>query len=311
MGTIALTGGTGFVGNHVVNVLTRHNSSLRLLARNPARSASLPRNVEVVHGSLEDDEALEELVATSDTVVHCAGSVRGATPEQFDQVNVEGTARLVRIARANGCRRFLLLSSLAAREPQLSPYASSKHGGEEALKNGAGNMIWAALRPPAVYGPGDTEMLPLFHLMARGIAPVFGPADARFSLIFAPDLAEAIAAWAECGDPPSGVFEIDDGKPGGYGWEEITNTIRAITGKPVRRIRVPAAVLRVPAAINWLLGRYFGRAPMLTPGKIRELRHPDWVCRRAPEFDALGWQPEHSLAQGLVATPGWRCDGHT
>ncbi len=311
MATIALTGGTGFVGKHVVDVLTRHNASLRLLARNPARSASLPRNVEIVHGSLEDDESLAELVATSDTVVHCAGSVRGATPEQFNRVNADGTARLVRIARANGCRRFLLLSSLAAREPQLSPYALSKHAGEEALETGAGNMIWAILRPPAVYGPGDTEMLPLFRLMARGIAPVFGPVDARFSLIFAPDLAEAIAAWAECDDPPSGVFEIDDGKPGGYSWEEITNTIRAITGKSVRKIRVPAPVLQVPAAINWLLGRYFGRAPMLTPGKIRELRHADWVCRRDPTFDAVGWQPRHSLAQGLVATPGWRGHGHS
>jgi nucleoside-diphosphate-sugar epimerase len=245
-------------------------------------------------------------VAGTDVVIHCAGSVRGATLEQFSRVNADGAARLAGIAQREGCARFLLLSSLAAREPGLSPYAASKRAGEKGVAQAAGTMTWAAFRPPAVYGPGDKEMLPLFQLMARGVAPVFGSENARFSLIFAPDLAQAIVAWSLNEEPPPGIFELDDGKNNGYGWLDITETITALTGRPIRMLRIPSSVLSIPAAVNWLLGRYLNRTPMLTPGKIRELRHPDWVCHPNPALAAVGWRPQHSLVEGLAATPGWR-----
>lgn len=303
---IALTGATGFIGQHIARELSGRNVSVRLLARNPAK-VLLPDNAgEVVQGSLADDQALARLVAGTDAVIHCAGSVRGATLEQFSRVNADGAARLAGIAQREGCARFLLLSSLAAREPGLSPYAASKRAGEKGVAQAAGTMTWAAFRPPAVYGPGDKEMLPLFQLMARGVAPVFGSEDARFSLIFAPDLAQAIVAWSLNEEPPPGIFELDDGKKNGYGWRDITETITALTGRPIRMLRIPASVLSIPAAVNWLLGRYLNRTPMLTPGKIRELRHPDWVCRPNPALAAIGWRPQHSLAEGLAATPGWR-----
>lgn len=307
MVNIALTGATGFIGQHIARLLSARKTAVRVLARDPSRITVPDDAVQVVQGSLTDDRALAELVAGADTVIHCAGSVRGATLEQFNRVNADGTARLADIAATEGCKRFLLLSSLAAREPQLSPYAASKRAGEEAVANAAGTMAWAAFRPPAVYGPGDREMLPLFQLMARGIAPVFGSDNARFSLIYAPDLAEAIVAWGLYeAPPPTGIFELDDGKKGGYSWDDITRVVAALTGRPIRMLRIPPSLLGIPAGINWLLGRYLNRSPMLTPGKIRELRHPDWVCRTSPDLDALGWRPQHTLAEGLAATPDWQ-----
>ncbi len=309
MAKIALTGATGFIGRHITRLLAARNITLRVLARDPKTLPQQDGAVEVVQGSLADDRALAALVADTDVVIHCAGSVRGATLEQFNRVNADGTARLAEIARSAGCGRFLLLSSLAAREPQLSPYAASKRAGEQAVASAAGAMIWAAFRPPAVYGPGDTEMLPLFQLMARGIAPVFGSNQARFSLLYAPDLAEAVVAWSLCNTaPPQGTFELDDGKKDGYSWADITHIVTALTGRPIRMLRIPPSVLSIPAGVNWLLGRYLDRSPMLTPGKIRELRHPDWVCRTSPNLDALGWRAQHTLAEGLAATPGWRRD---
>jgi nucleoside-diphosphate-sugar epimerase len=307
MAKIALTGATGFIGRHIARLLSARKTAVRVLARDPSRITLPDGAVEVVQGSLTDDRALAALVAGADTVIHCAGSVRGATLEQFNRVNADGTARLADIAGTEGCKRFLLLSSLAAREPQLSPYAASKRAGEEAVASAAGTMTWAAFRPPAVYGPGDKEMLPLFQLMARGIAPVFGSDKARFSLIYAPDLAAAIVAWSLYeAPPPIGIFELDDGKKDGYSWDDITRVVTALTGRPIRMLRIPPSLLGIPAAINWLLGRYLNRSPMLTPGKIRELRHPDWVCRTSPDLDALGWRPQHTLAEGLAATPGWQ-----
>ena len=264
----------------------------------------MPSQTDVVTGGLADARALADLVEGAEAVIHCAGAVRGATRAQFDRVNVAGAKACADAAARAGVGRFLHVSSLAAREPTLSHYAASKRAGEDAVRDAA--PIVTIVRPPAVYGPGDKEMLPLFRLMARGYAPVFGNADARFSMIFVTDLADAIIAWLRAAAPPSTIFEPDDGQPGGHGWGDVCATVQSITGRRVRPLRVPAAVLALPAAINYAAGRLHALAPMLTPGKLRELRHPDWVCRRREPGTALGWQPAHDLRAGLLATPGWR-----
>lgn len=279
---------------------------VRALAREPGRLAGLVDAPDIVHGSLDDEEALAALVRDADAVIHCAGAVRGVTHEQFDAVNVAGAARVARHARAAGAQRFLLISSLAAREPALSPYAASKRGGEKAVTDELGTVPLFVIRPPAVYGPGDKEMLPLLKSMARGTAPVFGSPDARFSLVFVDDLARAAAAWAAAPVPLEGLLEIHDGKIDGYGWREFAAEIEALTGRPVTLRRVPSAFLSVPAAVNATIGRLGLHAPMLTPGKLRELRHPDWVCRAGSAELIPGWSPRVGLRDGLLLTPGWR-----
>jgi nucleoside-diphosphate-sugar epimerase len=213
---VALTGASGFVGRHILARAAAAGLRLRVLARDPARLPDLPEAADVVRGGLEDATALAELVRGSAAVVHCAGAVRGVTRAQFDRVNVAGTAAVARAAAAAGAARFLQISSLAAREPALSAYAASKRAGEEAAREALGGLPLTVFRPPAVYGPGDREMLTLFRLMARGYAPVFGDPDARFSLIFVTDLADAVVAWLRAAAPPAGVFELDDGHPGGH-----------------------------------------------------------------------------------------------
>jgi nucleoside-diphosphate-sugar epimerase len=279
---------------------------VRALARDPKRLDGVLAAGNVVRGSLDEDEALAALTAGAHRVIHCAGAVRGATREQFDAINVAGAARVAHHARNAGAGGLLLVSSLAAREPHLSPYASSKRAGEAAVKKALGELPLFVIRPPAVYGPGDREMLPLLKTMARGTAPVFGPPDARFSLIFVDDLAAAAAAWATADTPPTGLFEIHDGKADGYSWLEFAAGIEAITGRPVKLRHIPSFVLDVPAAVNGLAGRLGLVSPMLTPGKLRELRHPDWVCRAGAPRLLPGWKPRVGLHEGLLSTPGWR-----
>lgn len=303
-GVVAITGATGFIGRRIAALLHDRGYRLRILARDPARLRGLERNAEVVTGSLSDGHALDSLTEGAQAVVHCAGSVRGVTREQFDQVNVTGAAACAEAARRANVDRFLSMSSLAAREPGLSAYAASKRAGEDAVSENAGSMPVAIIRPPAVYGPGDREMLPLFRLMARGIAPVFGSRAARFSLIFVDDIARAVEAWVANGEPIVGRFEIDDGKAEGYDWTEVCEAVSSITGKPVRQVIIPRALLSLPAGVNSLLGRLTGYAPMLSLGKLRELRHPDWVCRQGRTF-IEGWAPRVALSDGLKLTPGW------
>jgi nucleoside-diphosphate-sugar epimerase len=303
--TVALTGATGFIGKRVARRLVANGCKLQALARatSDRRPLSGFNNIHWVEGTLEDPDSLGRLVRGADAIVHCAGAVRGATQAHFDRLNVDGAARLVRAAvEQHPVPRFLLISSLAAREPGMSYYAASKRKAETVLADQAGNMPWAVLRPPAVYGPGDKEMLPLLRWMARGVALVVGSGNERVSLLYVDDLAEAVIKWLQNEQCSKAVFELHDGYPGGYLWQDVIATIELLTGKRVRSLKVPLTVLKTVSSLNLSAARIFGYAPMFTPGKLRELRHPDWVCDNTAFSQETSWTPQVSLEEGLRRT---------
>ncbi len=198
--------------------------------------------------------------------------------------------------------RFLLISSLAAREPHLSYYAASKRKGEKALASKSGEMPWVIFRPPAVYGPGDREMLPLFQWMARGIAPIIGPEKSRISLLYVEDLAEAIVCWLDRGMHSRCSYELHDGHTGGYSWQDIIDAVARLRGKPIYRVKIPVSFVKLLALLNLMTARVFGNAPMLTPGKVRELTHPNWVGDNTALTSDTGWIPQVTLDEGLRRT---------
>jgi nucleoside-diphosphate-sugar epimerase len=300
---VALTGATGFIGGAVARRLARAGWRVRALVRSRAGEAALDAAVEPVQGALEDSDSLRRLVRGAGVIVHCAGAVRGVGPRDFERVNVRGARALARAAgEAMRPARMIVVSSLAARHPGLSPYAASKRAAERVVEGTRAEAV--VLRPPAVYGPGDRELRPLLRCMGRGLAPVLGPASARFSLLFVDDLAEAVARLLEVEALAGGIFELHDGHPGGYTWGDVRAAVARWRGGPVRRLPVPAPGLRLLAWANLALARTTGTPPMLTPGKVRELRHPDWVCDNAALTAATGWQPAIDLATGLRRTLG-------
>lgn len=300
--TLALTGATGFIGRRLIIRLTAAGWAVRALQRTPGRPAS-HEAVEWVTGSLEDPVSLARLLDGVDAVVHCAGAVRGASLADFSGVNADGVARIASVAA--GLERpppFVLISSLAARRPELSHYARSKRDGELALESAAGAMPWVALRPPVVYGPGDREVAPLFVWMSRGIAPVPADGAGRFSLLYVDDLAEAVDGCLAHAAPGGRVFELHDGRQGGYAWSQVIGEAQRHFGRRVRRLNIPASALRALSGLNLAAARLLRYSPMLTPGKVREICHPDWVCDNGPVSDATGWEPRVRLAQGLSLT---------
>jgi nucleoside-diphosphate-sugar epimerase len=302
--SIALTGATGFIGSTMARKLVTAGLKIRALTRTTSdRSPLKEYNIQWVQGALEDVDSLKRLVHGVETVVHCAGAVRGATQDHFNRLNVDGVARLVHAAaRQHPLPRFLLISSLAAREPNLSFYASSKRQGEATLAAQAGQMQWAILRPCAVYGPGDKEMLPLLRWMARGVAFVLGSGKGRISMLYVDDLAEAVLTWLHNAHFPKAAFELHDGKPEGYSWQDVIDRVGHLMGKRVHCVPVPLIALKALAGLNLKTARMLGYAPMLTPGKLRELRHPDWVCDNAAITRETGWTPCVSLEEGLRRT---------
>jgi nucleoside-diphosphate-sugar epimerase len=263
-----------------------------------------------VPGDLENDDALAELVAGTEAVVHCAGLVAARSAAEFRRVNADSTARLAAAAGAGKGspserkRRFLLISSLAAREPQLSPYAASKRQAEAALEQSGTALDWQALRPPVVYGPGDRATLPLFRQFARGM--VLRPAGSgRFSMLYVEDLASAVAALLNQHAPQGAVLELDDGHPGGYGWFEVLATAEAQLQRRIRGLPVPRPLQRLAAAAGELGAVLTGRPAIFSQGKVNEISHPNWVCHAPLLGDCISWRPVVGLDEGFSRTLAW------
>lgn len=295
---VAITGATGFIGHVILNKLIEDKWAVRALARRPLKNSEF---VQWVHGDLTDCAALRELVCDASVVIHCAGVVRGGSLEAFVRTNVEGTRNLVRIiAEQTQKPRFLLISSLAARHPELSWYAQSKYMAEQLLVDSAEGISWTAFRPTAVYGLGDKELKPLFQATRYGILPVVGELTSRFGLLHVDDLVAAVQYWLGAERPVSGIFELDDGMPGGYSFQKIALIAQGVWGRKVRCVPVPSMLLSCIAALNLRLSYFLNYAPMLTPGKVRELRHHNWVCDNQPLIQALpSWQPNVRLRDAL------------
>ena len=304
---VAVTGGTGFIGREVIAQLVRDGWPVRALGRR--RSPDLEQaGATVIRGSLEDEAALQQLVAGAGAVVHCAGAVRAPTAGTYRLVNELGSARLVAVAAAAATRpRFLLISSLAAREPGVSTYAESKRLGEDAVRRGADREVdFCILRPPAVYGPGDRGALAIFRQLQRGLLFVPAVANARFSLLYVTDLAgmivrllEGSRRWGGC------TLEPHDGRVGGYRWQDLADIAGRHLGRRVRILPVPREVLWPAAAISDAAGAVLRSAPRFSRSKLGELFHPDWVCHAAPDSPLASGAPRTTFESGFAQTMGW------
>jgi len=217
LATAALTGATGFLGRRLLRTLTARGWRVRALARRPADAEALAgEGFEVVIGDLADTAALERLTDGASLTIHCAGLIKARDRAAFFEVNRDGAARLAEVAP----ERLVLVSSLAARAPELSDYAASKRAGEEVSRQAAGARL-AVVRPPVIYGPGDRETLQLFRLAQRSpLAPIPASPGARLALAHADDVAAAIIDVAERAEL-SGVYAVGGDRPAGYAWTEI------------------------------------------------------------------------------------------
>lgn len=299
--TVAVTGATGFIGSALVAKLVATGWQVRALTR--ARQASSQKNdasIRWIYGDLDCDGALNELVSGVEAVVHCAGAIRGKSWADFYQTNVIGTQNILRATSNSSCSKFLHISSLAAREPALSWYTQSKFEAEAQVSNFSEKFVTAIYRPAAVYGPGDKAMLPFFKAMRYGVLPVPGNPANRFGLIYVEDLVAAICCWLEAKRPVTGAYSIDDGTPGGYDYRLVAAIAQRVLQKSVRCLAIPMNSMQILAHLNLWLARFFRYAPVLTPGKIRELQHPDWTCDITPlKKELIDWCPSYKLEMVL------------
>lgn len=301
---VALTGATGFVGRAVLDRLLARGHHVKALVR-PGKSLPAQAGLKTVAGTLQDEQALQSLAADCQVMIHVAGAISGFDYADFAATNVHGTGQLIKaIQRRAPGARLIHVSSLAAREPELSAYAASKRDGELAVKNS--QLDWSIIRPPAVYGPEDPAMRPLWQALARGWLPRTGPGHARFSLLHVDDLASALLDLSETADFRNELFCLHDGHDHGYGWNDLASIASQARGRPVRILGLPRWLLAGTARANWLGARISGRRPpVLLPGKLPELAHSDWVCDNTQLPGCPNWTPRMKLQDCLTDLPGW------
>lgn len=294
---LAMTGATGFVGGATMRQAIDAGWHVRALTRRPQPARD---GVTWIAGALDRPDALTEMAAGSDVVMHIAGVVNVPARAAFEAGNAAATANVLAAARDAGVRRFVHVSSLAAREPSLSDYGWSKERAEAAVT--ASGLDWTIVRPPAVFGPGDTEMLDLFRMARRGVALL--PPKGRMSAIYVEDLARLLVALAADRSASIGaIYEPDDGQAGGWSHRGFAQAIgRAVGRRRIATLAVPGAALKAGGRIDKLVRR--GRAK-LTPDRARYIAHPDWVATAGAHPPADLWRPEHKTDDALAETVCW------
>jgi nucleoside-diphosphate-sugar epimerase len=295
---IALTGATGFVGRAAVSAFLAKSCQVSALVRDPAR-AEMNSNVRQVQGDLQNSAALDELTRNADAVVHIAGVIGALRRSDFFAVNEQGSQAVAEMAARNGVKRLVHISSLAAREPELSMYGASKRAGEAAVEKFKTDMSVLVLRPPAVYGPGDRGTLPLLRSLTQSFAVIPGTSTSRFSLIYVDDLARIFVEAAETAR--TGVVELDDGCRQGYGWNDLAKIASANEQKSIKPIFLPKSVAMAVGVGVEAIAKLRGTLPFVSPDKIQQLYFGDWVAR------GEGWPLKEPVgfAQGFKSTVDW------
>jgi nucleoside-diphosphate-sugar epimerase len=305
-GVIALTGATGFLGAYVAAALAAKGVKLRILAhRQPSHPLWRGLKVEIIPGSVLDPVACSRLVAGADAVVHAAGLIKTTREAAFTEINVEGTANLAQVVRDAGPNcRFVLISSLVVREPQLSAYAGSKWSGELAARAAFSGMKdrLTILRPPALYGPWDREGLPLFKATSGKYALVFG--HGRVVMMHVQDAANAIAEVA-MGAAAAGSYALSGPGFAAYSMRELVETaVLAIGGNP-RIVTIPAFAVLMAGHISGWLARLRGKPEIFTAGKAREMLHPDWTVKESEALPLSVFRPSIGIREGFQETADW------
>lgn len=313
--TVLVTGATGFLGGHLVRALVQAEAQVRVLARASSNCDALPASVEVFRGAFDDPQSLDDAVKGADCVVHAAGGGKVQSLEDFYRDNRDSTQALIDAVRGAALKRFVLISSAAAHGPSpaeraakesdsphpQSHYGQSKLAAEAVALEARGDVGVSILRPPAIYGPGDTRMLGLFRAVARRILPVLGTAET--SLLHVQDAVQAILRCLSADHESGRIYNVCDGQT--YSHARIGLALEEALGTRAFRLPIHPSVLK---AVGWgseHVAKLSGTATFMTQDKVKDLLAPSWVLDSSLIQTELGFEPSVSFEEGAHQTAAW------
>jgi dihydroflavonol-4-reductase len=318
--TVLVTGGTGFVGSHTIELLLQRGFHVRCLVRRSRTNLGwvegLP--IEVLRGSYYDVDSLREAVGQSDYVIHLAGVTKARKQREYNDGNVLATRNLLEAATSSSkLRKFCYISSLTAVGPSrdgslidenapcapLTTYGVTKLEAETICHLYANRIPLVILRPPAVYGPRDSDLLEIFKWAVKGFVPAIGGRKKTMSLIFGPELGRAIVEATLSEKTAGETYFVSDTDP--YSYIETAGKVSALAGKRTRVIPLPRWLVYTMGGVSEALSAFRSAPPVLNIEKVRDLIQNHWVCTPRKLQDHLGFSTQVSIDEGLKRTYEW------
>jgi nucleoside-diphosphate-sugar epimerase len=315
-----VTGATGFIGSHLVDLLLKQKYAVRVLLRKTSDTVwlkGLP--IDYVYGDLFDGDALRQAVAGVDYVFHSAGVTKAKTAEQYFRGNTEGTRNMLdAVSQHNsGLKRFVQISSQTAAGPSpgmtpvteeasphpITTYGESKLRAEEACAERRGTIPITIVRPPAVYGPRDKDIFEFFKTMSKGLQPMVGMKEKFVSLIHVGDLVRGFVMAATSAKASGQTYFISSSQI--YGWKEVGEVSRKVIGKNAFRIKIPEAGVFAIAAVSEFFGLFSRKPVLINFEKARDMVQNYWTCDSSKAQRDFGYVQEIGLEDGIRNTVEW------
>lgn len=313
-----VTGGTGFIGSHLVDALIESPkwSEVKCLVRHKERWLE-GKSFTTVRADLHSIRVLEENLEDIDVIFHLAGVVKAPSQKEFDHANVEATENLLRLAEKKGIKKLVILSSLAAAGPSnsrpltedaplkpISRYGKSKKRMENMIRDVAGkDMSVTVLRPPAVYGPREEQIFTLFKMMSKGIAPIVGNGEhPQLSIVYVQDVIQAILKAADQQQPGIHTYFISGEKIAN--WNQIREIVIKVLGRNNIPVHIKPEWVKKIAGVIETTASFFGTYPVINKEKANEMVL-EWTCSSKRAENELHYKPEYSLEEGISRTLRW------
>ncbi len=311
---VLVTGASGFVGKNLIPEITK-DRNVKLLVRSTSNIDEFKglKRIEIVYGDLEHNQGIDAALKAVDVVIHCAARTIGRNFAEYYKTNTIGTENLVKAMERNHVKGMVYLSSHAACGPSLrknpsdesvkpkpiSFYGMTKMFAEDAIRKS--QVPYTILRPVAVYGPHDTEILKYIEFMNRGICPIIGFGKKQVNMIYVKDLVQLIIKVIDNGNFSNNTYFVNDGHC--YDYDEVVEEIAHVLGKKNLKIHIP----EILAALVGLMNDVFVTEKRRTVwrDKVRELAQANWSCSADSISQDLGFVPKYSLTEGLEQTIEW------
>jgi nucleoside-diphosphate-sugar epimerase len=315
-----VTGANGFVGSHLVEGLLSKGYHVICLVRKTSNLRWLSGlNVEYVYADISEKESLKNVLKNVGFVFHVAGLTKAKTEEEYFKANYQGTKNLIEACIEDNpqIKRFVYISSQAAVGPgkddqpldetapcnPVTDYGKSKLEGEKIVLEFSLKLPVTIIRPPAVYGPRDSDILSFFKVANKGFKTLFGKGESYLSLCYIEDLVDGIILAAESPKAIGQIYFIADDQI--YSWGEAFQIIAKVLNKKTITLRIPKSFLYTIAFVSENVARLLGKPTVINVQKVREITQKYWLCDVSKAKRELGFSPKYPLEEGAKKTVKW------